>query len=254
MIKPFVTAAMLLLGDAQALTLVPEETYDSGRVFDASSPRSQKMQRILCFGRDPNYCASLDNPPRYYGFDFRCDWPWVFPERVTPDDRPDQRGVFLPGKNLLVGEASKGQTCLFEIHLALPPSFLGTKDQDDLMAWVEWTFDKAPIPGLQGRREGQKVMLPLYIVSKRDGSHMKSPWDGSRQITHEGVTRSKQAHEMSLLPSRENAVAQKSWITVIINGQVVDKTEVQLTTEPLRWTIYDWRRKNGVVIQRRHGG
>ncbi|NSL53497.1 hypothetical protein [Uliginosibacterium aquaticum] len=254
MIRALLAALLLLASHSHALTLVPEEEYDSGRVFDTNSPRSQKMQRILCFGRDPNYCASLDAPPRYYGFNFRCDWPPVFPERVTPDDRPDRRGLFLPGKALIVGEASRGQTCLFELQLALPPSFLGTKDQDDLMAWVEWEFEKAPIPGLKGQRDGKKVMLPLFIVSKRDGSHMKSPWDGSRSITYDGITRAKQSQEMSLLPSRVDTPPQKSWITVIINGQVLEKAEVPLTTEPLRWQIYDWRRKNGEVIERRHGG
>jgi hypothetical protein len=48
---------VLLPLQVDALTAVPEDDLQDGRMFDTSSPRSQKMVSILCFGKDKNFCA-----------------------------------------------------------------------------------------------------------------------------------------------------------------------------------------------------
>ena len=58
---------------------------------------------------------------------------------------------------------------------------------------------------------------------------------------------------MSALPSRVNAKAQNSWMTLIINGQVIDKIEVPLINEPVKWQIYDWRKKEKKTYEIKHG-
>ena len=75
----------------------------------------------------------------------------------------------------------------------------------------------------------------------------------ARTIHYDGVTRAKQPHEMTLIPARIGAQPQKRWVTVIINGQMMEKAEAPLVTAPVRWQIYDWRRKNGEVIELQPG-
>ena len=247
--------AWLAPGTSAALTQMPEEEMQYGRIFDTASPRSQRMQSILCFGRDPAACSK--EPSRYYGMRFLCDWPHLYPERMTPDNLPERQRFFVPTTALMVGEAAAGQTCIFSVALSIATFALsaGTRDYDDLLAWVEWEFEQEVPPGLVGKREGERrIVLPYHIVPKRDGSSRKSPWDGRGDITINGITRPKNLGEYSALPERVKAKAQKSWVTLIINGQVIEKIEVEWKAEPLKWIEYDWRRKDGRVYQIRHGG
>ena len=237
--------ALGLTQAAVALTLVPADELKEGSMFDATSARSQKMQRILCFGRDPNYCASLDEPPRYYGMGFMCDWPELFAQNMTPDDQPNRKRFMLPGTGLQVGAATQGQLCYFQVTAFVPPSMTGTKDLDDLMAYVEWEFEREILPGLNGKVDGLKVILPYFLNSKRDGSHFKGPWDVRTPKHYQS--------NMTALPSRVKAVPQKSWMTLIINGQVIDKIEVPLTDQQVKWQIYDWRKKEKKFYETRHG-
>jgi hypothetical protein len=230
---------------SHALTVVPEDDLQEGRVFDSSSPRSQKMVRILCFGRDKNFCANSKEPARYFGMGFQCEWPQLFPENMTPDDQPNRKRFILPGSGLQVGAQTKGQSCSFRVSAFLPPVFTGTKDGDDLMAYIEWEFEKEPLVGLQGKVEGKKVILPYFLNSKRDGAHFKSPWSA-------GTPKNYQA-DMYALPSRVNAKTQNSWMTLIINGQVIDKIEVPLISSPVKWQIYDWRKKEKETYEIKHG-
>jgi hypothetical protein len=229
---------------AWALTAVPEDDLEEGRVFDSSSPRAQKMTSILCFGRDPNFCASMKLPPRYYGMGFQCEWPELFAENMTPDDQPNRKRFILPGSALQVGKATQGQLCYFKVSFFLPPGKSST-EYDDLMAYVEWEFEKEPLAGLGGKVEGKKVILPYFLNSKRDGAHFKSPWDVRTPKNYQS--------NMTALPSRVGAVAQNSWMTLIINGQVIDKIEVPLIDKPVKWQIYDWRKKTGKTYEIRHG-
>ncbi len=227
------------------MTALPYDELEEGRVFDASSPLSQKMTSVLCFGRDPSFCSSLKQPPRYYGMGFQCDWPELFSENMTPDDQPNRKRFVLPGSALQVGKASQGQTCFFKVNFFVPEVLSGSRDRDDLMAYVEWEFEKEPIAGLGGKKEANKVMLPYFLNSKRDGSHFKNPWDERTPKNYQS--------NMTMLPSRVGAIPQNSWMTLIINGQVIDKIEVPLTDKPVKWQVYDWRKKVGKTYELRHG-
>lgn len=228
-----------------ALTAVPEDDLESGRVFDHSSPRSQKMVSILCFGKDKSFCTNAKNPSRYYGMGFQCEWPQLFAENMTPDDQPNRKRFILPAAGLQVGAQTRGQSCSFRVSVFLPPVFTGTKDREDLMAYIEWEFEKEPLAGLQGKVEGKKVILPYFLNQKRDGSHFKSPWSASTPKHYEADTYA--------LPSRVSAQAQNSWMTLIINGQIIDKIEVPLINEPVKWQIYDWRKKEKKTYEIKHG-
>lgn len=236
---------VLLPLQVDALTAVPEDDLQDGRMFDTSSPRSQKMVSILCFGKDKNFCANSKEPARYYGMGFNCEWPQMFTDNMTPDDQPNRKRFVLPATALQVGAQTKGQSCSFRVGAWLPPVFTGTKDGDDLMAYIEWEFEKEPLAGLQGKWEGKKVILPYFLNSKRDGSHFKSPWDARTPKNYQA--------DIYALPSRVNAKAQNSWMTLIINGQMIDKIEVPLIADPVKWRIYDWRKKENKTYEIKHG-
>jgi hypothetical protein len=238
-------ASLMLAGLGHALTAVPEDDLQEGQVFDTSSPRSQKLVSVLCFGRDKNFCASLKEPARYYGMGFLCEWPQLFTDNMTPDDQPNRKRLMLPGSALQVGAQTKGQLCTFRVNASIPPFFTGTKDADDLMAYVEWEFEIEPIAGLQGKREGKKVILPYFLNHKRDAAHFKNPWDAKTPKNH--------LNDMYVLPSRVSTKAQKSWMTLIINGQVIEKIEVPLIAEPVKWQMYDWRKKEKPTYEIKHG-
>ncbi len=229
---------------SHALTAVPEDDLQDGRMFDTSSPRSQKMVSILCFGRDKSFCANSKAPARYYGMGFTCEWPQIFTDNMTPDDQPNRKRFMLPATALQVGAQTKGQLCTFRVGVFLPPVFTGTKDGDDLMAYIEWEFENEPLAGLQGKVEGKKVILPYFLNSKRDGSHFKSPWDARTPKNYQA--------DIYALPSRVSAKAQNSWMTLIINGQVIDKIEVPLIADPVKWQIYDWRKKEKKIYEIKH--
>lgn len=235
----------LVVSPVMALTSVPGAQLQEGRTFDTSSPRSQKMVSILCFGKDKTFCARQKEPARYYGMGFECHWPQVFAEDVMPDDQPSRKRFMLPAAGLQVGPQTQGQACVFRVGFTMPDVLLGTKDKEDLMAYVEWEFEIEPIPGLNGRVEGRKVILPYYLVPKRDGSHVKNPWDPRTFNSNDS--------DVTALPSRVKAKPQRSWMTLIINGQVIDKIEVPLIAEPVKWQIYDWRRKEKKSYEIRHG-
>lgn len=242
-----VLTAGLALGSAHSLTLLPEGEIVTGRVFDHSSPRSQKMQSVLCFGRDKAACQNT--PARYWGARLYCEWPYLFAERVVPENMPEQKRFPLPVTSLPVGAQTQGQQCWVSLQVELPPFMTSTKDSDDLMAYIDWEFEKEIPPGFKaGKREGDKrIVLPYFLNTKRDGEHLKHSWSG-RRLDY------KNASEFRFLPARTHAPAQNSWMSVIINGEVIEKLEVRWSEEAVKWTMYDWRKKSGQSFQRSHGG